>query len=81
MAPMLTAEYPIGAEFVRSVPYNSDINLFCYRERVINLDPQVSDGALNFRMTQQELDSAQVAGAPIYQGWCRRSKQAPYLLQ
>ena len=47
-------------------PQNSDVNLFCYRERVIDLDPEIADGAIDFRVTQQELDRTQVAGPPIY---------------
>jgi hypothetical protein len=49
-------------------PQNSDVNLFCYREGVIDLDPKIADGAFDFRMTQQELDRPQIASSPIYEG-------------
>jgi hypothetical protein len=42
--------------------------LFCYRERVVDLNPEIPDRALDFCVTQQKLNSAQVSGAPVYQG-------------
>jgi hypothetical protein len=39
------------------------------RERVIDLNAQISDGALDFCVTEQELNGPKVAGAPIDQ--CR----------
>jgi hypothetical protein len=48
--------------------------LFRYRERVIDLDAEVADRALNFRMAQQELDGAKVSRAPIDQGSFRPSQ-------
>ena len=41
--------------------------LRCYRERVIDLNAQISDGALNLRVAEQELDGPKIAGAPIEQ--------------
>jgi hypothetical protein len=32
-------------------PGSSAINLFCYCERVVDLDAKVSDGTLDFRVT------------------------------
>ena len=39
-------------------PLNSDVNLFRYRERVVDFNPEIPDRALDFCMTQQELNSA-----------------------
>lgn len=39
----------------------SDINPFCYAQRVFELDPQISDGAINFCVAKQKLNSTQVA--------------------
>ena len=33
-------------------PLRSDINLFGYRDGIIDLDAEVSDGALDFRVPQ-----------------------------
>ena len=38
-------------------PGISDINLFCYRKRIVYLDPEVSHGAFDLRVAKQELDS------------------------
>jgi hypothetical protein len=39
--------------------------LLRYRERVINLNAQMSDGALDLCVAEQELDGPKIAGAPI----------------
>jgi len=49
-------------------------HLFRYRERVIDLDAEIADGALDLRVAEQELPSTQVAGAPVDQS-CFRSFQ------
>jgi hypothetical protein len=49
-------------------PDNSDVNLFSYCERVIDLDPEISDGALDFRAAQQKLNGAQVTRASVDEG-------------
>ena len=49
-------------------PGNSDINLFRYGKGIIDLDAEIPDGALNFRMAEQELHRPQVARAPVDQG-------------
>lgn len=36
----------------------SDFRLFCHFQGILDLDPQVSDGAFKLRMTKQELDSS-----------------------
>src|SRR5215471_3155507 len=56
-------------------PGISDVNLFRYRERVINLDAEVSDGTLDFRMAEQELDRTQVASAPVDQRYLGAPKR------
>ncbi len=36
-------------------PGISDINLFCYRERIINLNPEISDCTFDLGMAEKEL--------------------------
>ena len=48
-------------------PSISDLNLLRDRERVVDLDAEISDGAFNLGMTKQELHCSEVAGAPVYQ--------------
>ena len=48
-------------------PGTSDLNLLRYRERVIDLNAQISDGALDLCVAEQELDGPKIAGAPIDQ--------------
>jgi hypothetical protein len=43
--------------------------LLRYRERVIDLNAQISDSALDLGMAEQDLNGPKVAGAPIDQ--CR----------
>ena len=42
-------------------PGSSDIDLFSNREGVVDLNPEIPNRALDLRMTEQELDSAQIA--------------------
>src|SRR5262245_53854494 len=49
-------------------PGTSDINLLRYRERVVNVNAEISDGAFDLRVAQQKLDGPKIAGAPIDQG-------------
>jgi hypothetical protein len=48
-------------------PGFSDVNLFGYRQRIIHLDTEVSDGAFDLGVAEQELDSAEVAGSAVDQ--------------
>lgn len=48
-------------------PGISDVDLFSYREGIIDLDAEVSDGAFDFGVAKQELHGAQVAGSTIDQ--------------
>jgi|KBSSwiStaDraftv2_1062776.scaffolds.fasta_scaffold1572338_1 hypothetical protein len=36
-------------------PGSSDVHLFCYCERIVDLDPEVSDGAFDLGVPEQEL--------------------------
>jgi hypothetical protein len=63
----------ISAQFCRAkagrpgplCPGISDVNLLRYRKGVIDLYPEVSDGAFNLGVAEQELDGSQVACASI----------------
>lgn len=46
-------------------PGHSDVNLFRYREGVIYLDAQISDGAFDLRVPEQQLDGPEISGAPV----------------
>jgi hypothetical protein len=63
------------AEHFALCPGISDVYLFRYRERVVDLDAEVPDRALDLRVTEQELDGPQVASAPIYQAHLGASKR------
>jgi hypothetical protein len=43
------------AERVRSAG-TSDINLLSYRKRIVDLDPEIPNGALDFCMAEQDLN-------------------------
>jgi hypothetical protein len=53
---------------VSALPSNSDVDLFCYCNGIIDLDAKISDGALNLGVPQQQLDRPQIACSPIDQG-------------
>ena len=55
-------------------PGTSDLNLLRYRERVIDLNAQISDGAFDLCVAEQELDGPKTAGAPIDQRRLRSSE-------
>ena len=46
----------------------SGFSLLCHFQGVIDLDTQVSDCTLEFRMAKQELNGPQVLGSTVYQG-------------
>ena len=48
-------------------PTSPDINLFGYCQRVIDLNAEIADRALDLGVPEQELHGSQVAGAPIDQ--------------
>jgi hypothetical protein len=49
-------------------PGISDINLFRYCQRVINLNAEISHRAFDLGVPEQELDSPEIASPPINQG-------------
>ena len=49
-------------------PVASDVDLLRYGERIIDLDPEIANGAFYFRVSEQKLDRAQIPGSPIDQG-------------
>jgi hypothetical protein len=56
-----------GKQSVPALPPCSDINLLGNRERIVDLDTKVSDGALHLRVAQEELYCPQIASAPVDQ--------------
>ena len=48
-----------------ALPSSSHVNLFCYRNCVVNLDAQVANCALDLGMAEQQLNGTQVAGSSI----------------
>jgi hypothetical protein len=56
-------------------PGSSDVNLLRYCDGVVDLYAEVSDGALDLRVPQQELHRPQIACAPIDQGRFRASER------
>ena len=55
-----------------------EINLFSHVQGVVHLDPEISDGAFQFRMTEKKLDCTQVAGLAINLGsFVRRIECVP----
>ena len=51
-----------------ALPGDSDIDLFRYCNRVINFNAQISSGALDPSVTEQQLNSTEVAGPTIDHG-------------
>jgi len=49
-------------------PGTSDINLFRYCQRIIDLDAEIPDGAFDFGVAEQELDSPEISCASVNQG-------------
>jgi hypothetical protein len=49
--------------------------LFCYRERVVDLDTEIAYGALDFRVAEQKLDGPKISRAPVDQGRLRPSQR------
>jgi hypothetical protein len=46
-------------------PGISDVNLFRYRERVVDLNAKISDGAFDFCVTEQELYRPQISSSTV----------------
>jgi hypothetical protein len=51
----------------RLCPGTSDINLLCYGQRVVDLNPKVADCALDLRMAEEYLHGAEISGALVDQ--------------
>jgi hypothetical protein len=49
-------------------PGISNINLFRYRQSIIHLDSEISDGTFDLGVAKQKLDSPEIASAPVNQG-------------
>jgi hypothetical protein len=45
--------YVRAAQSTSALPPKSDVNLFCYREGVVDLDAEISDGTLDLGMPQR----------------------------
>ena len=55
-----------AASFVAREPRpGSDVNLLGQRQRIVDLDPEVSDGALELRVSEQELNRSEVSGLAV----------------
>ena len=48
--------------------------MFCYGKRVIHLDPEIPNGALDLRMAKKELYRGQISGTAIDEGCFGASK-------
>jgi hypothetical protein len=46
---------------------DSHLDLFRYRQRIIHLDTEVSDGALDLGVAEQELYGSQITGSAVNQ--------------
>jgi hypothetical protein len=44
-----------------ALPHFSDVDLLGYGKRIIDFDSQVTNGTLDFRMAQQELNRSKIA--------------------
>jgi hypothetical protein len=55
-------------------PSTSDINLFCYRERIIDLDAEIADRTLDLRVAKQKLHGPKVSRSPVDQSRFRPSQ-------
>jgi hypothetical protein len=60
--------HEVGTERGPLCPGNSDINLFCDRQGVVDLDLEIADCAFDLCMAKQELNGTQIACPPVDQG-------------
>jgi hypothetical protein len=59
-------------------PGTSDVNLFCYCQRVIYFDAQVSDCAFDLGMPKKKLNSPQISCPTVDQGsFCASQRMRP----
>lgn len=57
-----------GGQSMPALPSISDINLFRYRQGVIDLNAEIPDRAFDLCMPEQELDSPEIACPSLDQG-------------
>jgi hypothetical protein len=67
MSPPGTKLLMEGGQSKSLCPGVSDVNLFRYGERVINLDAKISDRAFDLGMAEQKLHGSQIAGPAVDQ--------------
>ena len=48
-----------------ALPPKSNVNLFCYREGVVDLNAEISDRTFDLGVPQKELNGSQIAGSPV----------------
>src|SRR5262245_61241975 len=68
-----------SAELGRACPLCpglSDVNLFRNRKCIVHFDTEVSDCALDFSVTKQQLDGSEITGSPIDQRRLGPAKRA-----
>jgi hypothetical protein len=58
--PSMKAEQSASA-----LPPKSNVNLFCYREGVVDLNAEISDRTFDLGVPQKELNGSQIAGSPV----------------
>ena len=71
---MATFPRSLIGQSASALPSGSDVDLLGDGESIIYLDAEISDGALDLRVPQEQLDGPQVAGTPVDQG-CLGSTQ------
>jgi hypothetical protein len=54
-----------GGQSVTALPRCSDVDLLGDRERVIDVDAEVSDRALHLGVAKEQLNRAEVAGSSV----------------
>ena len=50
-----------------ALPPEPYVNLFCYRESIVDLDAEISNGTLDLGVPEEELHGSQVTGSPVDQ--------------
>ena len=58
----------VGGQSMSALPGKFRRYLFCYRERVVDLNSQISNSAFDFGVPQKKLYGSQVASAPVDEG-------------
>jgi len=50
---------------IDELPLRLDLDLFCNLKGVVDVDPEIPDSALNLGVTEQEVDSPEIAGSSV----------------